>query len=229
MKKIMLIAVTTLMATSSLAQRPPRFGGGGGARPPEGRPGGHVRPPARPDYGRPDHRPGGHVRPPGPPPRRPDFGRPHYPPPYRPDYRPDFRPDYRRQRHHWVRDPRGYVDFNNRKFAYFSQDYCGITHVRVQVYGDNLIVSDINILLENGRSQDVSYGTQMIYSGQSSPWVALNYPSCIDGFTVEARSEADFDNDDSYVQLIGHDGYQEVYMDNVIRVRDFNFYRGRRW
>lgn len=152
---------------------------------------------------------------------RPDHGRPGFGRPGRPGM------GGPRERRNWNRDGRGFVDFNGKKYVYFNQEVCG-TDIRVKVYGDSVMIADIDLILDNGISRDVSRHPQRLQENQSTDWVNLGYMTCIDGFSVDARSEADFDKDDAYIQLIVWDGRNENYTDEIIRIKDFNVHRGMR-
>ena len=129
---------------------------------------------------------------------------------------------------HWNRDSRGYIDHNNRKYVP-TVNACGVTHVRFMVYGDNLMIKEMDILFNNRQSQNLAFG-RTFPQGHSEAWQALRSwgGACIDGLFIDAFSERDWDMDDSYVVIYGWTQFgREIELTNV-RIKDWNSHRGFR-
>jgi hypothetical protein len=223
MKNFSLILLAVFMfAADTFAQvRPPR------SEPSKPAP---RRPVVRPNPGRPVVRPNPGRPNPNRPVVRPNPGRP-----YRPVVRPrPINPRY------WGRYNPPPVRYVERDFYFFYDDrqfvnvpdICNANYVRFAVFGDTLIVNNLEVLYSNGERQSIAYNGA--YSEQYPvDWKDLSgFNRCIIGFHLDAYTETDVDLDDSYVVFYAYvnDNYgaREVQLDEPLVINDWNGFRGYR-
>lgn len=130
----------------------------------------------------------------------------------------------------------GMVEYLDDLFVSTPQT-CNLTHVKIMVTGDNVRVEDLDVLYGNGEMDDISVRERFAENSQSR-YARLEAGRrgvrCVDGFSVEARS--DYDHDRAAVTMVGlqlqrNGDYSEVilgtaYIREFKRRRD-DFRRGR--
>lgn len=127
-----------------------------------------------------------------------------------------------------------FFNFDGREFINVP-DTCNANYVRFSVHGDSLVINSLQVLFENGETQQLAFRGGVYNENFRHDWIDLSGMNrCIMGFYIDAYSIQDWDNQGSYVALFASvTNYdwnrrattQEVSLGNIY-IADWNSHRG---
>lgn len=116
-----------------------------------------------------------------------------------------------------------YFGNGNTKYVTIRR-VCDVSHIRIIVTGDNIRINDFDILFGNGQTQDIPL-REKFRRDSTSAWKDLRgQVRCIQGFSV--RATPDFDWNNARIHVIGLQqtgwGPRQVELGSI-KIRDFQF------